>query len=144
MRKEKKVPIRTKSKKVKWIGFSSELLYSLTSKTNHRLSRFDAFMWIVENVNPTGRQVRVGNVNLDEATLTTSYTRLADMWHWDRETVQKFINELTAVSAITAIKEGNFFIIRLNLPDSGRVLSKAVIKLKNDRSVSRTTRGAYT
>lgn len=143
MATSKKVQNRTNSRKVKWVGFSSELLYSLTSKTNHRLSRFDAFMWLVENVEATGRQVTVGNVNLDEATLTTSYTRLADHWHWDRETVQNFINELASISAITAIKEGNFFVIRLNVHDSGRVLSRAVSKLQNYRSESRTVQGAY-
>ena len=35
---------------ITWIAMGKDLIKCLKSKGNHRLSRYDAFLWIIENI----------------------------------------------------------------------------------------------
>lgn len=107
---------------INWVAFNSELLTFLKTKDNHRFSRYDAFIWLVEHI-------KEGHVIFDSKGLRTkrteyvaSYTRLADAWHWSRPTVQKFIEELDSIAVIKRRKNCNAFIFTLNMSTDNRIV----------------------
>lgn len=98
------------------------LLLCLQSKGNHKLSRYDAFIWLVN-------RIQVGTTICDELGISSckhfysaSYNRLAETWHWDRSTVQQFIDELDELGVISKKREGNKFIFSLNSMSGGKII----------------------
>lgn len=88
-----------------WLSINNQLINCLKTKTNHKYSRYDAFIWLLENiltkVNKDGKQPLTS--------FSASYIRLADEWKWTRQTVQKFIEELKSLSLISTKREGNAY-----------------------------------
>ena len=94
---------------VNWIALGAELIDCLKSKGNHRLTRYDAFVWMIEHIQK-GIIVRDANGTFVRlAPYSASYKRLAEDWNWERHSVQSFIEELTALSVITTKREGNVY-----------------------------------
>ena len=92
-----------------WLALGTELIDCLRSKGNHRLTRYDAFVWMIENIQK-GTVVRdADGVVIGFAPYSASYKRLAEDWNWERHSVQSFIEELTALSVITSKRQGNVF-----------------------------------
>ena len=93
-----------------WLALGSELIDCLRSKGNHRLTRYDAFVWMMEHIQK-GVAVRDadGSVIRSEP-YSASYKRLAEDWNWERHAVQSFIEELTALSVITSKRQGNVYV----------------------------------
>jgi len=107
---------------IEWVAMNNDLLTILKTQDNHRFSRYDAFVWLLEHIR--GENPMVGNVGIQckDSEFVTSYTRLADTWHWSRPTVQKFIEELAAVSVITKRKNGNTFVFSLNAKSQNKII----------------------
>ena len=110
------------SQAIEWVAFNSELLNCLRQKDNHKFSRYDAFLWLIEHI-------REGHVYLDKNGIRTqrqeysaTYIRLADDWHWTRQPVQKFIEELSSISIISQTKSGNTFIFSLNCTSADKII----------------------
>ena len=90
-----------------WLALGAELIDCLRSKGNHRLTRYDAFVWMIEHIQK-GVAVRdADGIVVNTAPYSASYKRLAEDWNWERHTVQSFIEELTALSVITSKRQGN-------------------------------------
>ena len=93
-----------------WLALGAELIDCLRSKGNRRLTRYDAFVWMMEHIQK-GVAVRDADGNVKRfAPYSASYKRLAEDWNWDRHTVQSFIEELTALSVITSKRQGNVYV----------------------------------
>lgn len=92
-----------------WLALGTELIDCLRSKGNHRLTRYDAFVWMMEHIQK-GIVVRDANgVFIRTAPYAASYKRLAEDWNWERHAVQSFIEDLTALSVISSKRQGNVF-----------------------------------
>lgn len=93
-----------------WLALGADLIDCLRSKGNHRLTRYDAFVWMMEHIQK-GVAVRdADGVVINTAPYSASYKRLAEDWKWERHTVQSFIEELTALSVITSKRQGNVYV----------------------------------
>lgn len=92
-----------------WLALGTELIDCLRSKGNHRLTRYDAFVWIIEHIQKGVAVTDADGVVINSIPYSASYKRLAEEWNWDRHTVQSFIEELTALSVITSKRHGNVF-----------------------------------
>ena len=93
-----------------WLALGAELIDCLRSKGNHRLTRYDAFVWMMEHIQK-GVAVRdADGIVVNSAPYSASYKRLAEDWNWERHTVQSFIEELTALSVITSKRQGNVYV----------------------------------
>ena len=93
-----------------WLALGAELIDCLRTKGNHRLTRYDAFVWMMEHIQK-GVAVRdADGIVVNSAPYSASYKRLAEDWNWERHTVQSFIEELTALSVITSKRQGNAYV----------------------------------
>lgn len=92
-----------------WIMFQNDLLVCLSDKTNHKYTRFDAFMWLIDNMQPSNKVSYVNGVSIEDASISISYTRLADLWHWTRQTVENFMSELEKKQVLTKTKTGRIY-----------------------------------
>lgn len=102
-----------------WLSINSQLINCLKTKTNHKYSRYDAFIWLIENILVNDKKDK--NQSLDS--FSASYIKLADEWKWTRQTVQKFIEELTSMSLISTKREGNAYTFAL----SDKLKSKIIL-----------------
>ena len=74
-----------------WLALGADLIDCLRSKGNHRLTRYDAFVWMMEHIQK-GVAVRdADGIVVNTAPYSASYKRLAEDWNWERHTVQSFI-----------------------------------------------------
>lgn len=93
-----------------WLALGAELIDCLRTKGKQRLTRYDAFVWMIEHIQK-GIAVRDADGIVKRfAPYSASYKRLAEDWNWDRHTVQSFIEELTALSVITSKRQGNVYV----------------------------------
>lgn len=100
-------------KPLSWVAMGPDLIQCLKSGGNHRLSRFDAFVWLIEHIGQgTTKHDNEGNI-IGSSPFTSSYKRLAEEWRWERHTVQSFIEELVATGAISTIRDGNLLVFSL-------------------------------
>lgn len=104
-----RMDMQSNSSKLNWLAMGDELISCLKSKGNHRLSRYDAFIWLVEHIQ-SGNVIHDMEGKILRTPYSASYKRLAEEWNWDRETVQIFINELCSLSVINAKRDGNAFV----------------------------------
>lgn len=75
-----------------WLALGAELIDGLRSKGNHRLTRYDTFVWMIEHIQK-GIAVRDADGIVKRfAPYSASYKRLAEDWNWERHTVQSFKN----------------------------------------------------
>ena len=104
--------MKSNSSTLNWLAMGDELIACLKSKGNHRLSRYDAFIWMMEHIK-SGNVIHDIDGKIKRTPYTASYKRLAEDWNWDRETVQIFIDELFSLSVINARRDGNAFVFSL-------------------------------
>lgn len=65
-----------------WLALGADLIDCLRSKGNHRLTRYDAFVWMMEHIQK-GIAVRdADGVVINTAPYSASYKRLAEDWNW--------------------------------------------------------------
>lgn len=101
--------MKKNSRSLNWLALGTDLIDCLRSKGNHRLTRYDAFVWMVEHIQK-GVAVRDTNgIVISSAPYSASYKRLAEDWNWERHAVQSFIEELIALSVITSKRQGNVY-----------------------------------
>ena len=93
-----------------WLSINSQMINCLKTKTNHKYSRYDAFIWLLESILINGKK----NGEQPLISFSASYIKLADEWKWTRQTVQKFIEELISLSLISANREGNAYTFTLS------------------------------
>lgn len=92
-----------------WLSINSQLINCLKTKTNHKYSRYDAFIWLLESILINDKK----DSKQPTTSFSASYIKLADEWKWTRQTVQKFIIELMSLSLISAKREGNAYTFSL-------------------------------
>lgn len=102
--------MNTSNSKINWLAINGDLIACLKHKGNHRLSRFDAFIWLMEHIQ-TGTCLHVNDTDdtMKRIPFAASYKRLAEEWNWDRHTVHDFILELINISVISTKRRGNVF-----------------------------------
>ena len=105
--------MRNKTSKITWLAMGNDLIDCLRSKGNHRLSRYDAFVWMIEHIQHGTIITNDFGVVVERIPFSSSYKRLSEEWNWDRHVVQEFIEELVSLSVISAEREGNTFIFRI-------------------------------
>lgn len=88
------------------------LVSFLKTQENHKFSRYDAFVWLVEHILDSDVEDCVKPSSAYQDYLVR-YTELAKRWHWSRPTVQKFIEGLEAMSVIIKKKHVNAFALSL-------------------------------
>lgn len=88
------------------------LVSFLKTQKNHKLSRYDAFVWLVEHILDSDVE-DCGKPSSAYQDYLVRYTELAKTWHWSRPTVQKFIEGLEAMSVIIKKKHVNAFALSL-------------------------------
>lgn len=122
-----------------WLALGAELIDCLRSKGNHRLTRYDAFVWMMEHIQK-GVAVRdADGVVVNSAPYSASYKRLAEDWNWERHTVQSFIEELTALSVITSKRQGNVYVFssaRSHTNSSSYDFTFPIISSQNDSNAT--------
>ena len=110
------------NKAVEWIALNNALLNCLKQKDNHRFSRYDAFMWLVEHIRK-GHEVQDENGHcINRQELVSTYCRLSEYWCWTRQTVQKFISELSELNVISHKQDGKHTIFTLNSTTADKVI----------------------
>ena len=95
------------------LKLDSGLVSFLKTQENHKFSRYDAFVWLMEHIHES---------DMEDCSIPSSayqeylvrYTELAKTWHWSRPTVQKFIEGLEAMSVIIKKKHVNAFALSLS------------------------------
>lgn len=110
------------SKTIEWMALNKKIMECLKSRDNHKFSRYDAFIWLLEHIREGHITVSADGIQSQRSDFTTSYTRLADIWHWSRPTVQKFIEELTDISVITKKRNGNFYVFSMSQSSEKRII----------------------
>lgn len=88
------------------------LVSFLKTQENHKFSRYDAFVWLVEHILDSDVE-DCGKPSSAYQDYLVRYTELAKKWHWSRPTVQKFIEGLEAMSVIIKKKHVNAFALSL-------------------------------
>ena len=88
------------------------LVSFLKTQENHKFSRYDAFVWLVEHILDSDVE-DCGKPSSAYQDYLVRYTELAKTWHWSRPTVQKFIEGLEAMSVIIKKKHVNAFALSL-------------------------------
>ena len=96
------------------LKFDSGLVSFLKTQENHKFSRYDAFVWLMEHIQDPDMEDS-GTTPSAYQEFLVRYTELAKTWRWSRPTVQKFIEGLEAMSVIIKKKHVNAF--ALSLPD---------------------------
>jgi predicted transcriptional regulator len=99
---------------ISWLSINSQLMSCLKTKTNHKFSRYDAFIWLIEKIKNSSNKSCEQDVLENRSGFTASYMRLAEEWKWTRQTVQKFIEELVELSIISIKRQGNAFVFSLH------------------------------
>lgn len=99
---------------ITWIAMGDDLIDCLKTKGNHRLSRYDAFLWIIERIQSGNLSYGTCNaMNCKPELRVSSLERLAQEWNWSKPTVREFLQELVNLSAISLHREGNALILSL-------------------------------
>ena len=75
---------------INWLSINSQMINCLKTKTNHKYSRYDAFIWLLESILINGKK----NGEQPLISFSASYIKLADEWKWTRQTVQKVMHIL--------------------------------------------------
>ncbi len=88
------------------------LVSFLKTQENHKFSRYDAFVWLVEHILDSDVE-DCGKPSSAYQDYLVRYTELAKTWHWSRPTVQKFIEGLETMSVIIKKKHVNAFALSL-------------------------------
>ena len=88
------------------------LVSFLKTQENHKFSRYEAFVWLVEHILDSDVE-DCGKPSSAYQDYLVRYTELAKTWHWSRPTVQKFIEGLEAMSVIIKKKHVNAFALSL-------------------------------
>ena len=96
------------------LKLDSGLVSFLKTQENHKFSRYDAFVWLMEHIQEAEMEDCYKPSSAYQECLVR-YTELAKTWHWSRPTVQKFIEGLEAMSVIIKKRHVNAF--ALSLPD---------------------------
>ena len=94
------------------LKLDSGLVSFLKTQENHKFSRYDAFVWLVEHIQESDME-DFGKPSSAYQEYIVRYTELAKTWHWSRPTVQKFIEGLEAMSVIIKKKHVNAFALSL-------------------------------
>lgn len=94
------------------LKLDSGLVSFLKTQENHKFSRYDAFVWLVEHILDSDVE-DCGKPSSAYQDYLVRYTELAKIWHWSRPTVQKFIEGLEAMSVIIKKKHVNAFALSL-------------------------------
>ena len=94
------------------LKLDSGLVSFLKTQENHKFSRYDAFVWLVEHILDSDVE-DCGKPSSAYQDYLVRYTELAKTWHWSRPTVQKFIEGLEAMSVIIKKKHVNAFALSL-------------------------------
>ena len=94
------------------LKLDSGLVSFLKAQENHKFSRYDAFVWLVEHILDSDVE-DCGKPSSAYQDYLVRYTELAKTWHWSRPTVQKFIEGLEAMSVIIKKKHVNAFALSL-------------------------------
>ncbi|MBR1461997.1 MAG: hypothetical protein IJ604_01280 [Prevotella sp.] len=80
----------------KSITLDSDLISFLKTQDNHKFSRYDAFVWLIERICEAKNGKRDDIPSSPRQEYLVKYTDLAKTWRWSRPTVQKFIEGLKA------------------------------------------------
>lgn len=94
------------------LKLDSGLVSFLKTQENHKFSRYDAFVWLMEHIHESDME-DCGKPSSAYQEYLVRYTELAKTWHWSRPTVQKFIEGLEAMSVIIKKKHVNAFALSL-------------------------------
>lgn len=94
------------------LKLDSGLVSFLKTQENHKFSRYDAFVWLMEHILDSDME-DYGKPSSAYQEYLVRYTELAKTWHWSRPTVQKFIEGLEAMSVIIKKKHVNAFALSL-------------------------------
>lgn len=100
------------------LKLDSGLVSFLKTQENHKFSRYDAFVWLMEHIHESDME-DCGKPSSAYQEYLVRYTELAKTWHWSRPTVQKFIEGLEAMSVIIKKKHVNAF--ALSLPEESTI-----------------------
>ena len=122
LRKLTQTAMKKNSTKINWLAMGNDLIECLRSKGNHRLSRYDAFVWMIEHVQHGTIITNDLGVVVERAPFTSSYKRLSEAWNWDRHVVQEFIEELISLSVLSTEREGNTFTFRIGDNSASRLI----------------------
>ncbi|MBP3288215.1 MAG: hypothetical protein J6L79_03140 [Muribaculaceae bacterium] len=89
----------------KWsVWLTPEMLNHLTEPTKFKASKLDAYLNLLEDaaVAKATYESAYGQIGSPEAApLVISITNLAKRWHWSRDTVRKFLNQLEALGMLS-------------------------------------------
>lgn len=94
------------------LKLDSGLVSFLKTQENHKFSRYDAFVWLMEHIHESDME-DCGKPSSAYQEYLVRYTELAKTWHWSRPTVQKYIEGLEAMSVIIKKKHVNAFALSL-------------------------------
>lgn len=94
------------------LKLDSGLVSFLKTQENHKFSRYDAFVWLVEHILDSDVE-DCGKPSSAYQDYLVRYTELGKTWHWSRPTVQKFIEGLEAMPVIIKKKHVNAFALSL-------------------------------
>ena len=100
-----------KNRTIHNMTFDNTLLEILKTKDNHKLFRFDAFMWLAEHIlDGFPFSQKEGQLQLYKVT----NSELAKLWHWSRPSVQKFTQELIDLGLLRRERFGKYFAYSLS------------------------------
>ena len=114
--------MKKNSSKINWLAMGNDLIECLRSKGNHRLSRYDAFLWMIELVQHGTVITNDFGIVVERTPFTSLYKRLSEEWNWDRHVVQEFIEELVSLSVLSTEREGNTFTFRSGDNSASRLI----------------------
>ena len=96
------------------IIFDTDLLNILSDGYHLRFSRFDAFLWLIENIRKGHISYDVFGIKSWRQELVTTNSKIAEIWHWSRPLVLEFIQNLIDLSVICQTRSGHKVIYTVN------------------------------
>lgn len=96
-----------------WIALGPDLIQCLKSGSNHRLNRYEAFIWLIERIQKGTTKYNDLGEAVSCSPFSSSYKRLAEEWNWESHTVQSFVSDLVGLSAIKTRRDGRSFVFSL-------------------------------
>lgn len=96
-----------------WIALGPDLIECLKSGGNHRLNRYEAFIWLIEHIRKGTTKLNETGEIVGYAPYSATFKFLAEEWRWERHTVQTFVNDLVELSAIKANRTGGSCVFTL-------------------------------
>jgi len=105
----------------RYLIFDNDMVELLQSPVSYKFSRFDAFIWLMDFIKQSHPDSDPIGAYPEYTEGAITDTKLAEVWHWSRPTVRKFMRDLLKRNIIAKRRHGNAYQLSLTAEASQRL-----------------------